>query len=163
MKLKRSKTYGKKTRYKSPCDKGGKLQRLALKKCSMMGSMKPSSTEIKAKYRQDLVTINVVHKPNRKERNHLFPGGFLNYAVIKWIYLTLSEPQSYDTIIYHTPFFFFLIKKKTSQALLLLLLLSHVSHVRLCVTPQTAAHQAPVPGILQASILEWVAISFSSA
>jgi len=26
-----------------------------------------------------------------------------------------------------------------------------------------AAHQAPVPGILQASILEWVAISFSSA
>ena len=27
--------------------------------------------------------------------------------------------------------------------LLLLLLLSHVSRVRLCVTPQTAAHQAP--------------------
>ena len=29
--------------------------------------------------------------------------------------------------------------------------------------PVMAAHQAPVPGILQASILEWVAISFSSA
>ena len=28
--------------------------------------------------------------------------------------------------------------------LLLLLLLSHFSHVRLCVTPQTAAHQAPL-------------------
>ena len=40
----------------------------------------------------------------------------------------------------------------------MLLLLSHVSRVRLCVTPQTAAHQAPVPGILQARTLEWVAI-----
>ena len=46
----------------------------------------------------------------------------------------------------------------------LLLLLSHVSRVRLCATPQTAAHQAPpVPGILQARTLEWVAISFSNA
>ena len=43
------------------------------------------------------------------------------------------------------------------------LLLSYVSRVRLCATPQTAAQQAPVPGILQARILEWVAISFSSA
>ena len=42
---------------------------------------------------------------------------------------------------------------------LLLLLLSHVSRVRLCVTPQTAAHQGPVPGILQARTLERVAIS----
>ena len=42
-----------------------------------------------------------------------------------------------------------------------LLLLSHVSRVRLCATPWTAAHQAPVPGILQARILEWAAISFS--
>ena len=46
---------------------------------------------------------------------------------------------------------------------MLLLLLSHVSHVRLCAIPYTAAHQAPVPGILQAKILEWVAMSFSSA
>ena len=46
--------------------------------------------------------------------------------------------------------------------MLLLLLLSHFSRVRLCVTPWTAAHQAPpVPGILQARTLEWVAISFS--
>ena len=29
--------------------------------------------------------------------------------------------------------------------------------------PKTAAHQAPVPGILQARMLEWDAISFSSA
>ena len=45
---------------------------------------------------------------------------------------------------------------------LLRLLLSHVSCVRLCATPQTAPG-SPVPGILQARILEWVAISFSSA
>ena len=38
------------------------------------------------------------------------------------------------------------------------MLLSHVSRVRLCATPQTAAHQAPVAGILQATILEWVAM-----
>ena len=45
----------------------------------------------------------------------------------------------------------------------LLLLLSHFSRVRLCATPKTAAHQAPIPGILQARTLEWVAISFSNA
>ena len=30
------------------------------------------------------------------------------------------------------------------EALLLLLLLSHFSRIRLCVTPETAAHQAPL-------------------
>ena len=43
------------------------------------------------------------------------------------------------------------------------MLLSHFSPVRLCATPQTAAPQAPVPGILQARTLGWVAISFSNA
>ena len=48
--------------------------------------------------------------------------------------------------------------------MLLLLLLSHFSRVRLCATPETAAHEAPpVPRILQARTLEWVAISFSNA
>ena len=48
--------------------------------------------------------------------------------------------------------------------LLLLLLLSRISRVRLYVTPEMAAHQAsPVPGILLARTLEWVAISFSNA
>ena len=43
-----------------------------------------------------------------------------------------------------------------------MLLLSHFSHVRPCATPQTAVHQAPpIPGILKARTLEWVAISFS--
>ena len=45
------------------------------------------------------------------------------------------------------------------KAMTNLLLLSHFSHVRLFATPETAAHQAPpVPGILQARLLEWVAI-----
>ena len=45
----------------------------------------------------------------------------------------------------------------------LLLLLSRFSRVRLCATPLMAAHEAPVPGILEARTLEWVAISFSNA
>ena len=44
---------------------------------------------------------------------------------------------------------------------LLLLLLSHFSSVQLCATPQTGSPPgSPVPGILQARTLEWVAISF---
>ena len=45
----------------------------------------------------------------------------------------------------------------------LLLMLSRFSLVRLCVFPEMAAHQAPIPGIFQARILEWVAISFFRA
>ena len=48
------------------------------------------------------------------------------------------------------------------ETIMQLLLLSHVSRVQLCATPEMAAHQAPpVPGILQARVLEWVAIAFS--
>ena len=48
--------------------------------------------------------------------------------------------------------------------LLLLLLLSCVSRVRLCATPQKGSPPgSPVPGILQARTVEWVAISFSNA
>ena len=51
-----------------------------------------------------------------------------------------------------------------SRILLLLLLLSCFSRVRLCVTQEMAAHQAPpLPGILQARALEWVAIAFSNS
>ena len=41
------------------------------------------------------------------------------------------------------------------------LVLSHFSCVRHFATPRTIIPQAPVHGILQARILEWVAISFS--
>ena len=47
--------------------------------------------------------------------------------------------------------------------MLLLLPLSCFSHVRLCATPETCSPPgSPVPGILQARTLEWVAISFSN-
>ena len=47
---------------------------------------------------------------------------------------------------------------------MLLLLLSCVSRVRLCATPIVGSPPgSPVPGILQARILEWDAISFSNA
>ena len=46
----------------------------------------------------------------------------------------------------------------------LLLLLSRFSHVRLCATPIDGSPPgSPIPGIIQARTLEWVAISFSSA
>ena len=51
---------------------------------------------------------------------------------------------------------------KDCSVMLLLLLLSRFSRVRLCAIPQTAATRLPVPGILQARTLEWVAISFSN-
>ena len=45
----------------------------------------------------------------------------------------------------------------------LLLLLSRFSHVRLCDPIDGSPPGSPVPGILQARTLEWVAISFSNA
>ena len=39
--------------------------------------------------------------------------------------------------------------------------LRHFTRVQLFATPWTITHQAPIHGILQARILEWVAISFS--
>ena len=45
-----------------------------------------------------------------------------------------------------------------------LLLLSRFSRVQLCATPIDGSPPgSPVPGILQARILEWIAISFSNA
>ena len=46
---------------------------------------------------------------------------------------------------------------------LLLLLLSRFSRVRLCDPIVGSPPGSPVPGILQARTLEWVAISFSNA
>ena len=44
-----------------------------------------------------------------------------------------------------------------------MLLLSHFSRVWLCDTIDSSTPGSPVPGILQARTLEWVAISFSNA
>ena len=46
---------------------------------------------------------------------------------------------------------------------LLMLVLSHFSHVRLCDPTDNSPPGSPVPEILQARTLEWVAISFSNA
>ena len=50
-----------------------------------------------------------------------------------------------------------------AMLLLLLLLLSHFSRVRLCNPIDGSPPGSPVPGILYARTLEWVAISFSKA
>ena len=52
---------------------------------------------------------------------------------------------------------------KIKAGMLLLLLLSHFSRVRLCDPIDGSPPGSPVPGILQARTLEWVAISFSNA
>ena len=55
-------------------------------------------------------------------------------------------------------------KVKDKLLLLLLLLLSHFSPVQLCATPRDRSPPgSPIPGILKAITLEWVAISFSNA
>ena len=51
----------------------------------------------------------------------------------------------------------------STVSLLLLLLLSHFSRVRLCDPIDSSPAGSPVPGIVQARTLEWVAISFSNA
>ena len=55
----------------------------------------------------------------------------LTYTVLCIHYISIKLEEKY-----------LLVKKK--NALLLLLLLSHISRVRLCVTPWTAAYQAPL-------------------
>ena len=51
--------------------------------------------------------------------------------------------------------------KSLLQLLLLLLLLSHFSRVTLCDPIDGSPPGSPVPGILQARVLEWVAVAFS--
>ena len=53
--------------------------------------------------------------------------------------------------------------RKLRSYKLLLLLLSLFSHVQLCHPIDGSPPGSPVPGILQARTLEWVAISFSNA
>ena len=58
---------------------------------------------------------------NSKALEIIFPYFYINCLVFKTKYILLEMTNK-----------------------LLLLLLSHLSHVRLCVTPQMAAHQAPL-------------------
>ena len=52
-------------------------------------------------------------------------------------------------------------KKSMTNLLLLLLLLSHFSRFRLCDPIDGSPPGSAIPGIFQARVLEWVAISFS--
>ena len=72
--------------------------------------------------------------------------------IILWLY-TLSPLISYSLSS----------KERTSDPVTPLLLLSHFSRVRLCDPIDRSPSGFPVPGILQARTLEWVAISFSNA
>ena len=73
-------------------------------------------------------------------------------------HLCLTSVQSLSRVwLFVTPW-------TTCQASLCYAMLSHFSRVRLCVTPIDGSPPgSPVPGILQARTLEWVAISFSNA
>ena len=53
--------------------------------------------------------------------------------------LVIPRPSPHPSLLVTTSLF----SKSLGLLLLLLLLLSHFSRVQLCVTPQTAAHQAP--------------------
>ena len=55
------------------------------------------------------------------------------------------------------------LRRDSDLLLLLLLLLSRFSRVWLCANTDGSPSGSPVPGILQARTLEWVAISFSNA
>ena len=63
----------------------------------------------------------------------------------------------------NTPLQFLFSSARIYQMLLLLLLLSCFSCVQLCCDPiDSSPLGSSVPGIIQARILEWVAISFSN-
>ena len=91
----------------------------------------------------------------RKRTAQMWPLGELFWAKKRFFYLKTSyisrhkasDSQEYVDIT---------MRSTDMSYRTLLLLLTHVSRVQLCATPQTAAQQAPVPGILQARTLEWV-------
>ena len=57
---------------------------------------------------------------------------------------SLQFHSSFSRLLWLFEFcFFFCISIQIVKLFVLLLLLSHFSHIRLCVTPYTAAHQAP--------------------
>ena len=76
-------------------------------------------------------------------------------AIITWVEVTIIKNQRSQTRYYS--------RTNINPALItmLLLLLSHFSHVRLCGTPQTAAHQAP-PSLGFSRQEHWSGLPFPS-
>ena len=103
------------------------------------------------------------------------------YNEIEKIYVLLylqsvrkTENRSYGEIVRVNNYRLFILEKEQSSKLYYhitvifiqiweLLLLSRFSSLRLCDTIDGSPPGFPVPGILQARTLEWVAISFSNA
>ena len=73
------------------------------------------------------------------------------HSICQQIWKTQQWPQDWKRSV-------FIPVPKNAQ----LLLLSHFSRVRLCDLIDGSPPGSPVPGILQARTLEWVAISFST-
>ena len=77
----------------------------------------------------------------------------------------LQLHKSKASILRHSAFFIVQLSHShmTTRETMLLLLLSRFSRVQLCDPIDGSPPGSSVPGILQARILEWVAISFSNA
>ena len=96
-------------------------------------------------------SINVIHHINKLNgKNHII--------------ISIDAEKAFEKIQH--PFMIKTLQKMGIEGTylnMLLLLLSRVSRVRLFTTPWTAAYLpgSSVPGIFQARVLEWVAISFS--
>ena len=73
----------------------------------------------------------------------------------------MSEVQQTD-FIYKELFIQIIAETMSSVEVTLLLLLSHFSCPSLCDPIDCSPPGSPIPGILQARTLEWVAISFSN-
>ena len=82
-----------------------------------------------------------------------------NVSITFWQFR--ETPTDFKRLSLWGEFIYF--NKDIMLLLLLLLLLSHFSRVTLCDPIDGSPPGSPVPGILQARILEWVSISFSNA
>ena len=103
-------------------------------------------------------------EPEASMRRRTRLSHFLNKIQWPEIKFPVFMPQAHFYYLNNIPNPFFLVLFPPSLLVtLLLLLLSHFSRVRLCVTPDGSPPGSPVPGILQARTLEWVAISFPNA
>ena len=92
---------------------------------------------------------------------HIWIDSVFFFFKLKPFYLVLG--YSWLTMLWQ-----FRVNSKGTQSYIYLyhiclLLLSHFSHVWLCDPMDGSPPGSPVPGILQARTLEWVAISFSNA
>jgi len=99
------------------------------------------------------------------------PPGFsvheiLQARILEWITISFSRGPSRAWslgLLHRRQILYSLNHQGSLTWLLLLLLLSRLSRVWLCDPIDGSPRGSPVPGILQARTLEWVAISFSSA